>query len=257
MSTPLAVTRIVNACALIELGPDAILTDPYFRPHWFVPMREPIGLTVSGLPRLSAIVGGHGVFDHWQPTSLDAYAWKVSTPVLVATSAMARSARAAGFTDVSVPDWGDRVTLSPRLSIEVVPAQRVTGMRTHNYLLAGSQHRVFVGTEARDMAPLVRWAGSGQSADVALLPIDGSSLFAHRLVMRAADAHHAAHVLGVRYLIPFHYALRQIAPLFRTPTGLRHLLALASQARTVTVVPLATGTRWTRPQDEPAKLGAT
>ena len=83
MTAPLAITRVINACVLLELGGDAVLTDPYFTNHWFMRFREPIGLTAHQLPRLSAILGGHSVFNHWQPSSLAPYEFKQTTPVFV------------------------------------------------------------------------------------------------------------------------------------------------------------------------------
>ena len=71
--TAIAITRIVNATVLIELASGSILTDPYFDSHWFMRFDEPIGLRADQLPPLAAILGGHGVFDHWQPRSLRAY----------------------------------------------------------------------------------------------------------------------------------------------------------------------------------------
>ena len=59
----------------------AVQTDLYFDDHWFFPMNEPIGLRANDLPQLSAILGGHGVFDHWRMESLRDYPHKEQTPV--------------------------------------------------------------------------------------------------------------------------------------------------------------------------------
>ena len=56
MTAPLSITRIVNACALITIGDEAVLTDPYFEERWFIRMREPIGMTAAELPKLAAII---------------------------------------------------------------------------------------------------------------------------------------------------------------------------------------------------------
>jgi L-ascorbate metabolism protein UlaG (beta-lactamase superfamily) len=45
--TALSITRVVNACVLLELGEAAVLTDPYFQAHWFMRMHEPVGLEVA------------------------------------------------------------------------------------------------------------------------------------------------------------------------------------------------------------------
>jgi L-ascorbate metabolism protein UlaG (beta-lactamase superfamily) len=85
-----AITRVVNAIVLLELPGGTILTDPYFKPVRFLPLREQVGLRTTELPRLTAIVGGHGVLDHWQLHPLRGYPYRDTTPVLVATAAMAR-----------------------------------------------------------------------------------------------------------------------------------------------------------------------
>jgi L-ascorbate metabolism protein UlaG (beta-lactamase superfamily) len=150
-SSSLAVTRVINACVLLELGDDAVLTDPYFTSHWFMRFREPIGLGVSQLPRLSAILGGHSVFDHWRPSSLGGYPYKQTTPVFVATKSMAASARSAGFEKVEILEWGERRRISGALELEVAPAQTVAGLKVNNYVLSTRDMRVFFGSEARDL----------------------------------------------------------------------------------------------------------
>ncbi|MBL4686795.1 MAG: hypothetical protein JKY37_19515 [Nannocystaceae bacterium] len=64
------VHRRQTAYVLLQLGQDAVLTDPYFASHWFMRFRESVGMAVEELPKLSAIIGGHSVFDLWQPRSL-------------------------------------------------------------------------------------------------------------------------------------------------------------------------------------------
>ncbi len=244
MSATLSITRVVNACVLLRLGDDAVLTDPFFAARWFMRMREPIGLRATALPRLAAIVGGHGVFDHWQPSSLAEYRHKAETPVFVATNAMRRKAAAAGFDNIEVVPWGVTRRLSTSLTLEVVPAQRAAGMRVNNYVLARDDVRVFVGTEARELEPLRRHRAERPAVDVALLPIDGSSLVGRRLVMTPADALEACRILGARVLVPIHYALRPVPLLLQTPGSCDELVRLARDAGDVEVVALAPGEPW-------------
>jgi len=245
--TGLAITRIVNACVLIEFGNEAVLTDPYFEHHWFMRLREPIGLKAAHLPRLAAIVGGHGVFDHWQPRSLGAYPFKQETPVFVATASMMRKAKAAGFRDVEVLAWGATRRISARLHLEVAPAQTAARMKVNNYVLSVDGLRVFIGTEARDIEPLRQYREEHPAVDVALLPIDGSALMGHGLVMGASEAVEASRVLGARILIPIHYALRPIPLLLQTPGSVAELTRLASGVPDLDLIPLETGRRWTWP----------
>jgi L-ascorbate metabolism protein UlaG (beta-lactamase superfamily) len=80
------ITRVVHACVLLELGEDAVLTDPYFEQRWFMRLKEPIGMSVAELPRLTAILGGHGVFDHWQPALIPIHYALKPVPLLLQTS---------------------------------------------------------------------------------------------------------------------------------------------------------------------------
>jgi L-ascorbate metabolism protein UlaG (beta-lactamase superfamily) len=176
---PVAITRVVNACVLIETAAGAVLTDPYFNHQWFMRLREPVGMTVAQLPPLSAILGGHAALDHWQPESLVTYPHKQTTPVFVATAGMMKSARAAGFRNAEVVAWHETRRLSGDLSIEVIPAQKVFAQNANNYVVSAGGVRIFVGTEARDIEPLRRHGASRPAVDIAILPIDGSSFMGH------------------------------------------------------------------------------
>jgi L-ascorbate metabolism protein UlaG (beta-lactamase superfamily) len=164
--TRFSITRIVNACVLLELGDDAVLTDPFFDAHWFIRLREPIGMRAAELPKLAAIIGCHGVLDHWQPGSLAEYPYKKTTPVFVATVPMMKRAKAAGFCDVEVLTWNDNRRISDQLSLEVVAGQVAAGMKVNNYVLGAPGLRVFVGTEARDIEPLRGYRTLRPSVDV-------------------------------------------------------------------------------------------
>ena len=122
MKSSFSVTRVVNACVLLRFGEEAVLTDPYFVNSWYWKWTEPIGMTVSELPKLSAIIGGHSVFDHWQIGALKSYEFKDETPVFVATKSMARKARAVGFKRVEVLAWNESRRISDQLSLDVVTA---------------------------------------------------------------------------------------------------------------------------------------
>jgi L-ascorbate metabolism protein UlaG (beta-lactamase superfamily) len=236
-----AITRIANACALIETSGGAVLTDPYFDDHWFMRLHEAIGLKAAELPELRAIIGGHGVFDHWQPASLRDYPYKQHTPVFVATRAMELKARKAGFSNVEVVAWFETRQLSDDLRIEVVPAHRFAGQNVNSYVITSHGFSVFVGTEARDLDPLKRYRATRQAVDMAMLPIDGSTLLGHRLVMSAEEALTGARVLGARTLIPFHYALKAIPFLLRTPGSLQDLLHRSAGGFDGEVLALETG----------------
>jgi L-ascorbate metabolism protein UlaG (beta-lactamase superfamily) len=244
IATHLSVSRIINACVLLELNGDAVLTDPYFDHHWFIRMREPIGMNAADLPKLSAIIGGHRVADHWHPKSLAQYRFKKATPVFVAAAIMREKAKAVGFCNIEVLEWNQTRKLSECLTLEVAPAQTTMGLKVNSYVLDAPGLRVFVGTEARDLEPLARYRASRPAVDIAILPIDGSALMGHKLVMDPADALMGARILGARTLVPIHYALKPVPALFQTPGSLAELLRLARGASDIEIVPLETGKRW-------------
>lgn len=239
-----AITRVVNACVLIETEVGTVLTDPYFDHQWFMRLREPIGMKVAQIPPLSAIVGGHAALDHWQPKSLVTYPHKQTTPVLVATAGMMQSARAVGFRNAEIVAWHEIRRLSRDLSIEVVPAHKVAGRNVNNYLISAGNVRIFVGTETRDIEPLRRYGTSNPAVDIAILPIDGSSFMGHSLVMGPGGAIAAARALGAKILVPCHYALKPIPVLLQTPGSLSELMTLIEGTSDLRVIPLMTGRRW-------------
>jgi L-ascorbate metabolism protein UlaG (beta-lactamase superfamily) len=255
MSAGLAITRVVNACVLLELSEGAILTDPCLDDHWYYGFLEPIGLRAHQLPRLAAILGGHGVFDHWQPGSLAAYPYKSETPVLVATRSMARKARAAGFRQVSICEWGDALTLSGGLRVEVVASQVDLGLKSNNYVVSSAGHRVFIGTEARALEPLRRYRDASPRADIVLAPIDGTRVFGKKLVMDPSDAIEATRILGGHTLIPIHYGVKSRGFLRQTPLSEHEVMRLAREATDVRVICLRTGVRWE--SDTMDAVGAT
>jgi L-ascorbate metabolism protein UlaG (beta-lactamase superfamily) len=190
---------------------------------------EPIGVRAQELPRLQAIIAGHGVLDHWQPGSLRPYPYHAATPVYVPSERMARPARKAGFRPVEVLAWGQRRRLSGGLTIWSLPGERITGMRTNSYLVSSAGVNVFVGTEARSLAP-IREIAATHRVDIALLPVNGARLLGRRLVMDLPMAIEAARVLGAHTLIPIHYSQRAIPPILRATHGLADLREQQSDA---------------------------
>lgn len=240
----LSITRVVNACALLQFGQDAVLTDPYFERRWFLRLKEPIGLSAEQLPRLSAILGGHGAFDHWQPGSLKSYPYGKETLIIVATRRMATKSIASGLRRVEVLDWYATRQLSSRLGLEVAPAQSFLGAKSNSYVLTSRELRVFVGTEACDLHSLRRYRDMRPAVDVALLPIDGSTFLGRPLVMTAREAIEGARILGAKTLIPIHYAVKAVTPILRTPSSIGDLVGLAAEASDLDIVPLEPGKRW-------------
>jgi L-ascorbate metabolism protein UlaG (beta-lactamase superfamily) len=185
----------------------------------------------------------------WSGVALADYRFKAETPVFVPTKAMAARARAAGFAEVAVVEWGSVHRLPGTMTLEVAPSQFVTGMKTNNYVVSVAGCRVFVGTEARDLEPLRSYRASRPRVDVVIAPIDGTRLLGHKLVMDPHEALEATRILGARTLVPFHYAVKARPLLVQTPFSERDLRRLARDVTDVDVVCLPTGVRWEyRPQ---------
>jgi L-ascorbate metabolism protein UlaG (beta-lactamase superfamily) len=242
---PFAVTRVVNACVLLELGDDVVLTDPWFTDRWYNRFGEPHGLPVERLPRLSAIVGTHALPNHWDIGALRDYAWKRSTPVLVANEAMAAQALAVGFGRTEVVPWGETRRVGPCLTCESVPAHVSLGRRVSSYVLESGDLRVFFGGEARDLAPIVEYRARHAATDVVLAPVNGLCLMGAPLVMGPVEAIAAAAVLGARTFVAIHDAHDSIAgPLMRRRGTAGDVATLAGGALEVRI--LEPGRRWTR-----------
>jgi L-ascorbate metabolism protein UlaG (beta-lactamase superfamily) len=241
MRERVTITRVINPCTLIEVGGYAVLTDPYFDSRWLVPMNEPIGLRTDDLPELTAILGGHRVLDHWQPRSLRTYRYRTSTPVFVASNGMARGARRAGFHRVKVLSWNEQQDLGNGLTVESVPGETALGMTTNSYLLTTSATTIYVGTEARHLHPIARFAAT-RHVDIAVLPIDGLRVAGRRLVMNAAEALNAARTLGAHTLVPIHYSQRPIPGFVACTSGIDELLQLAPNHPDIKIMHSAAGT---------------
>jgi L-ascorbate metabolism protein UlaG (beta-lactamase superfamily) len=212
------VTRVLNASVLLELPGGAVLTDPFFKPPWYLRFDESAGLSTEQLPPLTVLLGGHRVADHWQPKSLRSYPYRMKTAVYVASRGMARSARRAGFRTVEVLRWGERRRPVSDLEIVCLPGERVGGLRTNSYLVSSGGINVLVSTEARGLGP-IRAAAADHRVDVAILPINGIRLLGQPLVMDALTAVEAACLLGASVLIPIHFSQRPIPPVLYPRSG--------------------------------------
>ena len=174
MSKPkIALTRVANACVLLELDGHTVLTDPWFTERWYLRRGEPLGLPVAELPPLTAIVATSFAANHWDLRALAEYPHKASTPVYVSAGRMARQARALGYRRVEALRWHESRELAATLAVEAVPAGRTLLWRNNAYVFSSGQTRVFFGGEIQDVALLQQYRARRASADVALLPTNG------------------------------------------------------------------------------------
>ncbi len=92
-------TRIAHWCVLLDFDGERVLTDPWFAEKRGYYRGEPLGLTPTTLPRLSAVLASHDHYDHYDLDGFSAYPDK--TVPFVVKRGMAAKARRAGFANVT------------------------------------------------------------------------------------------------------------------------------------------------------------
>lgn len=224
--SPFSLIRVINPCALITVDGVTLLTDPYFQGNRSLPMIEPIGVRVDELPPISAVLGGHGAFDHWQLAPLRGHL-PTAVPILVAHSAMRRRALRAGFVNVREITDGQSVPISSSVTVTAFRGDRVLGRWTNHYVVSGRAGTLYVGTEAGSLEPIRRVAARGR-IDVAVLPVDGLTFAGKQLVMDAPTAVEAALTLGARLLAPIHCSQRSVQPVIRCRSSVDQLFQAAA-----------------------------
>jgi L-ascorbate metabolism protein UlaG (beta-lactamase superfamily) len=197
------VTRIVNSCTLIEIGGLRILTDPWFFERWHVHRGEPLGMRPADLPDIDLVVGSNPFVNHWDRRGLAEIDSKAAT-VVTPNTRMGRVARRAGFSQVVRLDDGRSLDFGP-VRIEAFAGGGL-GPRTNVYVFTTPTVRVMFGGEACDVDAVRRWSRANGPVDVAMLPVNGLSVFRRSLVMSAAEAVEAAAAAGAGTLIAVHDA---------------------------------------------------
>lgn len=129
------------------------------------------------------------------------------------------------------------------LKINAIEAQYALKFKVNNYILEADGTRVFFGSETKDFVPILAYADANEPVDMAILPIDGSTIIGQQLVCLPHEAINAARILGAKTMVPIHYSFKQIKPLFRTPANIEDLKQAAKQAPDVEVAILPTGMR--------------
>ncbi|WP_232667962.1 MBL fold metallo-hydrolase [Pseudonocardia sp. TRM90224] len=250
-SAGLAITRVANACVLLELNGHTILTDPWFTERWYLRRGEPLGLEIAELPRLTAIVATSFAANHWDLRALRGYRHKAVTPVYVSTARMVRQARALGYPLVERLRWDETRHPAPSLSVEAVPAGRTLAWPNNAYALSSGGTRVFFGGEISDVAWLERYRARRGPVAVALLPVNGlRPVLGPPLVMGPRQAVQGADALGAHTLVPVHDAHGDdlLSLVFHRNGSAAEAEELAAgRSAGLDVVCLAPGTRWAYP----------
>ena len=239
-SAPWAVTRIANACVLVEIADAVVLTDPWFVKSWA--FNEHATVTVEDLPPLTAIIGSHWVRDHWGMAELATYPHRATTPVYVAGQNMVDRATGAGFTDVEVLEWGQTRRLTELVTLEAIEDHDRQGLITTNYALTSPDARIFYGGETLELAALERYRQSGEPFDAAIGPINGMRLLGRQLVVTAGQMMEATRILEAPVLVPIHYAHRSIWPFVKVRSSMRDLRAVPDGD--ISIVELQAGERY-------------
>jgi len=251
-SAALSITRIANACTLIELDGRSVLTDPWLTERWYLRRGEPLGMAVDDLPALAAIVATNFAPNHWDLRALRRYRHKATTPVYVATASMARQARALGSRLAERLPWGAVRNPGAGPRIEAVPAGRMLRWRHNAYVISAQGIRVYFGGEIREVDLLRDYRVANPPVDVALLPTNGlGPAIGTPFVMGHKEAVDGATVLGARALIAIHdaHAADPMSLIFRRHGSAGQAKALAAErARDLDVVLLPPGQRWTYPR---------
>src|SRR5215831_1594250 len=199
----LTIIRIAHASVLVDVGGQALLTDPWYseRPGYY--HNEPYGIALSDLPPLAGVVVSHDHYDHNDMASLAAYPNK-QTPFAVKRGT-AKKTRQAGFGAVHELDPWESTTLGA-FTVTAAPAQHSVPENT--YLLQAGGFTVFFGADTLLIPQLGEIPQRFPQIDVALLPINGlmiRPLLNRKIVMNPDDAADLAALLQPALVVPIHY----------------------------------------------------
>ncbi len=234
------VTRLANACILLEIGTAKILSDPWFQQNRAFTEHSPI--LPSELPVLDAIVGGHWVKDHWEIDAFKNYTYKDRTKVYVADRSMEQSARSVGFTQVEHLPWGETRQVTDDVLIEAIQEHQFWGRQTSNYAIYSNDIRIFLGTECLNIEAIRHYAQRREPFDVVLGPVNGVHVMGQKLVLTAIELLEVAQLLGASTLVPIHDAHRALLKMVTVTSSVRDLDRVDLQG--IAVVELDPGERF-------------
>ncbi|MEJ7688774.1 MAG: MBL fold metallo-hydrolase [Variovorax sp.] len=199
-AAPLTVTRIAHATVLLDFDGLRVLTDPWFTEKNHFHQGEPLGIAFKDLPPLDLIVASHAHYDHFDLAALAAYPNK-NVPFLVGPD-MAPQARAAGFTQVrELKPWES--WRQGEFTVTGVPARHKVPELT--FMIQAKGRSVYFGGDTLLIPELLQLPKMFPSIDLALLSVNGLSVFGEQVVMNAEEAAELASVLGARVAVPMHY----------------------------------------------------
>ena len=199
-AAPLTVTRIAHATVLLDFGGLKVLTDPWFTEKAHYHQGERLGIALKDLPRLDLIIASHAHYDHFDMVAMAEYPHK-DVPFLVGPE-MIDAARAAGFTQVRELKAWEAWRQGP-FKVTGVPARHKVPEIT--FMIEAQGSTVYFGGDTLFIPELRQLPKMFPSIDLALLSVNGLSVFGEPVVMSAEEAGELAGVLKARVAIPIHY----------------------------------------------------
>lgn len=199
----LTITRVAHASVLIEVGGQALLTDPWFSEKSGYYHGEPLGIALGALPRLAGVVASHGHYDHFDIETFAAYPDK-AVPFAVRTG-MGEAARKAGFGNIHELEPWQSAQLGP---FKVTAAPGSHSVPENTYVIEVAGYTIYFGGDTRSIPELDEVAKRYPRIDVALLPVNGLKirpLLGRQEVMSAEQAAALCGKLQPAVAIPTHY----------------------------------------------------
>ncbi|HEU4537303.1 MAG TPA: MBL fold metallo-hydrolase, partial [Polyangiaceae bacterium] len=202
----LSVTRVAHASVLLDFDGAYVLTDPWFSEKSAYHHGEPLGLALSELPPLTAVVASHAHYDHFDIETFAAYPDK-RVPFFVGPDMM-EAARAGGFTNVRELSPWQSASAGP---LTITGAPGAHGVDEVTFVLEGKGRRVYFGGDTKLIPELAEVHRRFPAIDLALLPVNGLHIlpaFNQQVVMSADEAARLAGQLAAEVAVPTHYAFR-------------------------------------------------
>jgi hypothetical protein len=144
VSGEVPVIRVVNATVVLRAAGGTILTDPYFDARWFLPLSEPIGLTVAELLPLDVILGVT-VSSTTGSRSRCARSHTGASPRLRRAIPHGEGSPLSGLREGRGPRMGRQARPTDQLCVTLRPRRARHGMKTNAYLVSNIGITGYIG----------------------------------------------------------------------------------------------------------------
>lgn len=236
------ITRLANACTILEVADAKILTDPWFsRNDRFFSEYSPI--QAGELPELDAIIGGHWVKDHFDAKALQSYRFKDTTPVYVSDESMAKKATKVGFTKVEVMPWGETRAITDQVTLESVEEHIGRGRTSSNYGIVSDDVRFFFAPEALDLDAARRYAETTEPYDVVMGPVNGVHIMGKQLTVTAAEMIEITKMLKAPKFVVFHDSHKPLMGMIKIASSAKNIADVDTTG--IEIIELEVGNHYT------------